>query len=177
MAERREAEEAERRRAEAAAAPDALVAKPRRRLGMKVGFGLALILLIGAIGTARRPSAPDLAADCVNAAFKLSANAVKQARPLTYTIVGPETKRFVLGLDTRTFVRDAEGWAAVPLPGKEDSYEVAAGVEPTTGCRRTGIFGLPVPLGDHTITLYELRENDVVEVAHQTITVTENDPK
>jgi hypothetical protein len=149
-------------------------APPNRHVFRKVLLGLALLLLLQQIATARRPT-PQLAANCTTPSFKLSALTVKQARPLTYTIVGPAEGKFVLGVDTATFTHDAGGgWSGVPLPGKEDSYEVAAGVKPMKGCRRTGIFSLPVPLGQHVVTLYELRDTGAHELQHETITVTED---
>jgi hypothetical protein len=157
-------------------APDALWARPRRGVGSKILIGVGLLALLGYIGASRRPPPPNLAPNCEKASFALSSATVKAAKPLTYTIVGPNAHRYVLGVDTLSFVRADDGsYSAVPVPGREDSYEVAAGVKPMKGCRRTGIFALPVPPGDHVVTLYELTDTDVVEVERQTITVTESD--
>ena len=176
IAARAEAARAEGRTAERGAGgpapPDALRA-PSRHVGGKILIGAAFLLLLQQIGAARRPPAPTLAPNCTAAAFKLSANTVKQARPLTYTIVGPDGHRFVLGVDTASFVHNPDGgWSAVPLQGADDSFEVAAGVKPMKGCRRTGLFSLPIPLGEHTVTLYELTDTGAVELERQTITVT-----
>jgi hypothetical protein len=161
---------------EEAAAPDALWARPRRSVGTKVLIGVGLLALLGYIGAARQPQPPKLAPNCERASFALSSYSVKTAKPLTYTIVGPADRRYVLGVDTLTFVRAADGsYGAVPVPGREDSYEVAAGVKPMKGCRRSGVFSLPVPVGEHVVTLYELTGADVAEIERQTITVTEND--
>jgi hypothetical protein len=174
MAAKREAEQSAG--PEAPDAPDALWARPRRGVGTKVLMGVALLALLGYIGAARRPLPPKLAPNCEKASFALSSDTVKAAKPLTYTIVGPNGHRYVLGVDTLSFVRADDGsYGAVPIRGREDSYEVAAGVKPMKGCRRTGVFSLPVPVGEHVITLYELTDTDVVEIERQTITVTESD--
>jgi hypothetical protein len=157
-------------------APDALWARPRRNVGTKILFGVGLLALLGYIGASRQPAPPKLAPNCEKASFALSSTTVRAAKPLTYTIVGPNGHRYVLGVDTLSFVRNDDGsYAAVPAPGRENSYEVAAGVKPMKGCRRTGVFALPVPPGEHVITLYELTDTDVVEVERQTITVTASD--
>lgn len=137
-------------------------------------LGLVVLLFLMRLGTARRPQPPDLAADCTKPAFKLSVTSVAQNRPVAYTIVGPEGRRYVLGFDTSTFApRPDGGWDAVPKPGREDSVLVAAGVEPMKGCSRTGFFATPVPIGTHTVTLYELTDRGVLFVDEQEIEVTE----
>jgi hypothetical protein len=157
-------------------APDALWARPRRNVGTKILIGVGLLALLGYIGASRQPAPPKLAPNCEKASFALSSATVRAAKPLTYTIVGPDGHRYVLGVDTLSFVRNADGsYGAVPMPGRENSYEVAAGVKPMKGCRRTGVFALPVPPGEHVMTLYELTDTDVVEVERQTITVTASD--
>lgn len=176
MAERRAAEQATG--GEGPAAPDALWARPRRKIGVKLLIGVAVLVLIARVGAARRPPAPVLAASCTTPSFALSAYTVKQARPLVYTIVGPEDRRYVLGLDTLTFVRqDDGGWNAVPAPGDEDSYLIPAGVAPMKHCRRTGLFSLPVPVGEHVLTLYELKGTQAPEIQRVTVTVTADDPR
>jgi hypothetical protein len=156
-----------------AEAPDLLRAPPRR-VGRKILAGFAFLLFLQQVAASRKPPAPDLAANCTTPSFALSTHSVKQARPLTYTIVGPDGGRFVLGVDTASFVPQPDGgWAAVPLPGGEDSYEVAAPAQPMKGCRRTGLFALPVRLGAHVVTLFELRGSTAVEIQREPITVTD----
>ncbi|MDQ1711099.1 MAG: hypothetical protein QOE45_549 [Frankiaceae bacterium] len=177
---------AERRAAEAAAAaaergpgaahadaPDALQARPRRRFGAKVFVGVAVLLLLLRVGLARRPEPPALAASCTTPAFALSATTVKQARPVSFTIVGPDSGRYVIGVNTTGFRHQPEGgYVAVPIPGREKDVITGAGVQPMKGCRRTGYFALPISPGDATVTLYELTSTGTVELAHRTVTVT-----
>jgi hypothetical protein len=179
MAERRAAEDAADRALGAPGngtgdgTPDALLVRPRRRILLKVFVGFGVLLLLLRLGIARRPKPPDLAADCARPAFALSALTVKQSRPLSYAIVGPNDKRYVLGVNTTAFTHKPEGgYAPVPIPGRENDVIVAAGVEPMTGCKRTGFFALPIALGDARVTLYELTADGTVELDRKTVTVT-----
>lgn len=181
MAARREAEAAAARAEGApagAAAPDAL-ATVRRSYGVvrRVLIGLVLLLGIAWIAAQQRPAAPELAADCAKPAFALSAEKVKQARLVQYTVVGPETKRYALAVGAARFTRNASGgWDPVPLPGWQGRPLVAGGTGPLTGCRLAGQLGLPVPVGEHAVVLYELTDAGSLEVARKTIEVTEHDP-
>jgi hypothetical protein len=158
---------------DAPSAPDLLAVRRRRRVLPKVTTGLAVLGAFFLITNASRPKPPALAADCAKPAFALSAESVKESRPVWYTIVGPDTKRYVLGVNTAGFVRRADGgYDAVPVRGRENAMIVAAGVKPMKGCRRTGYFGLPVPPGTHEVTLYELTDAGTVAVERRNIEVT-----
>jgi hypothetical protein len=177
----------ERRAAEAAAlraggaggadgsAPDALEARPRRRFLVKLLVGLAVLALFARVGLARRPQPPALAASCATPAFALSATTVKQARPVSFTIVGPDDGRYVIGVNTTAFRHKPDGgYDPVPLPGVDPVKDVVVvGVRPMKNCRRTGFFGLPVRLGDTRVTLYALTPTGTTELARKTITVTQ----
>jgi hypothetical protein len=171
MAERRAAE-AEAARAESAA-PDALAARPRRRFLLKLFVGLMVLGLLARVGIARRPQPPALAASCTTPAFALSATTVKQARPVSYTIVGPNDGRYVIGVNTTEFRHKAEGgYDPVPLPDVDPVKDVVfEGVKPMKGCRRTGFFALPIRLGEARIALYELTPTGTTELARKTVTV------
>jgi hypothetical protein len=154
-------------------APDALLARPRRGIAFKVFIGLGVLLLLLRLGIARRPQPPALAASCTTPAFALSTMTVKQARPLSYAIVGPDAGRYVIGVNTTEFRHKAEGgYEPVPIPGRENDVIVAAGVKPMKNCRRTGFFALPIALGDARVTLYELTPTGSRELARETVTVT-----
>jgi hypothetical protein len=167
MAGKREADQAAARADDET--PDALLARPRRNIGRKVFFGLAFLLLLQQIGAARKPP-PQLAPDCANPGFKLASDTVKQARFVTYSIVGPNGRWYALGVDTNTLVRRADGgWDGVATPGQPE-FRVAASVKSLTGCRHNGQFGVPFfPAGQHTVTMYDLTSGTAVEVGHRAI--------
>ena len=97
-----------------------------------------------------------------------------QGKPVAFTIVGPDGRTFALGLDTETFRRGPDGtWQAVPRRGFADTFLTPATPEPMRGCKRLGVFATPVPLGKHTVTLYELTDRGVVFVEQQDLEVTE----
>jgi hypothetical protein len=156
------------------AAPDALWTKQRRGIGTKVLIGAGLLLLLGYIGASQKPSAPPIAASCTKPAFALSTYTPKQARPVTFSVVGPPGKIYTLAVDTLTFEHQPQGgWTAVPAPGREESV-VLVRVKPFKKCRTAGIFALPVPLGAHTVTLFELTGTQAPEVARADILVTDD---
>lgn len=137
-------------------------------------FGLVVLLFLGAVAVARRPQPPSVEPDCARAAFHLSATSVAQNRTVAYTIVGPDGREFALGLDTRTFERGPDGrWRGVPKPGYEQTFLEPAPAARLTGCKRDGVFATPVPLGTHTVTLYELTDRGALFVTEQRLEVTE----
>jgi hypothetical protein len=156
------------------AAPDALWAKPRRGIASKVLIGAGLLLLLGFIGASQKPSSPALAASCTKPAFALSTYTPKQARPVTFSVVGPPDRLYTLAVDTLTFEHEADGgWTPVPAPGREESV-ILVRVKPLKKCRTSGVFALPVPLGTHTVTLFELTGAQAPEVARTDVLVTDD---
>ncbi|HEX8004790.1 MAG TPA: hypothetical protein VF519_19050 [Mycobacteriales bacterium] len=169
MAERREAEAA----ATGAAATDREVARldrpPRRNVLAKALVGVLGLMLLSIAALARRPRTPELAASCTTPAFALASPA-KQNRPLAFTMVGPSDRLYALGLDSLGFVREGGTWRAVRKP---DSPEpVYAAPARLADCRRTGVLNVAVPPGEHTVSMYELTEDQgAVEVRRQTVEV------
>ncbi|HEU0130942.1 MAG TPA: hypothetical protein VFQ85_08130 [Mycobacteriales bacterium] len=163
--------------------PDALYAVPSRRIGRKLALGLGLLLLLMWIGVNRRPKPPFLEVSCTTPAFALSTHEVEFAHPVTYTVVGPEAEKLVIGVDTQTFrhLDGAGGYEPVPLPGTDPRPIIAAGHlsreegHPMKGCRRSGVFALPITPGPHVVILYELTPTGATEVARQDVTVTPSD--
>ena len=109
-----------------------------------------------------------VAANCERPAFELSSPA-RQNRPAAYTMVGPADRRYALGIDTATFVDRGGTWVPVPQPGHPADQLVAVSAEPMPDCRRIGFVGLPLALGPHTVTMYELTPSGAVEVQRATI--------
>lgn len=142
----------------------------------KVLLGLVIIGFLSWVAAMRRPNAPDLAADCTKAAFRLSSEKVETARPLTYTMVGAAGREYALGVNTVSFTGSPGAWRPVAAAGHENDVILAATPAPMpAGCKRTGLFALPVPPGKHTVTLYELVSGGAVFVAQQEIEVTEDE--
>ena len=155
--------------------PDALEGKPRRNITRKVMLGLVVLLFLMRLGAERRPKAPDLAADCAKPAFKVSAASVRQSGPVAYRIVGPNGRDYRVGVDIRTWERRADGvWTPVPKPGYEGTYLAELKPAAMKDCAREGLFALPVPVGTHTMTLYELTERGPLFVAEEQVEVTED---
>jgi hypothetical protein len=134
----------------------------------KVGIGLMCLMVLATAALIRRPRPPLLAANCEKPTFELSSPA-KQNRPAAYTMVGPADRQYALGIDTATFVNRGGSWVPVPQPGRPADQLVAVSAEPMPRCRRIGYLGLPLALGQHTVTMYELTPTGAVEVQRATI--------
>ena len=129
---------------------------PKLRIGnFRVGplgfvVGLLIIVFVGTsvrFGGGTRP--PALAASCDRSALAISATEVRRGQPLRYTVVGPAT-RVVVAIDAASLSPDL---TATPLPGASESQVIRP---PTTlsGCKATGILGVQVPAGEHTVSVF-----------------------
>lgn len=185
MAERREAERRDAALAGAPAGADLPPTaeqrvlrgdlKPKRRILNKVVYGLIALLILGIAGETRRQRAPVLEPDCTKPAFALS-SPVRQGRPTAFTMVGPSGRQYVLGVNTASFVRDGSTWRPVPLLGKSGADVVVVESEDMPECRRTGVLNLAVPLGEHTVSMYELTDDQgAIEVQREPIVVIDPD--
>jgi hypothetical protein len=152
---------------------------PSHHLGRKLFIGLVVVLLIGVVGVSRRPKAPLLVPDCTTPAFKLSTETPKQNHPVAFTMVGPPGRLYVLGVDTVSFEHhpgEDTAWLPVAMSGVDQEDILVVGSAPMPKCRRVGVFAVPIPLGGHLVTMYELTEDrGAVEVARTTIHVTGSD--
>jgi len=163
------------------AAPDllAMARPPSHRLGRKMFIGVAVILLIGVVGASRRPRAPLLAPDCTTPAFKLSTETPRQNHAVAFTMVGPPGRIYVLGVDTVSFEHhpgEDTAWLPVAMSGVDQENVLVVGSAPMPKCRRVGVFAVPIPLGGHLVTMYELTDDrGAVEVARTTLHVTTAD--
>jgi len=142
--------------------------RPSRNVLRKVGIGLAGFMVLATAALVRRPQPPGLAANCDKPAFELS-SPTRQNRPAAYTMVGPAGRRYALGVDTATFVQREGRWTAVPQPGRAADQVVVVMAESLPKCRRIGYLGLPLALGTHTATMFELTPSGAaVEVQRAT---------
>jgi hypothetical protein len=154
---------------------------PSHHLGRKLVIGLAVIVLIGVVGANKRPSAPLLAPDCTTPGFKLSTETPRQNHPVAFTMVGPPGRIYVLGVDTVSFEHHpgAEAaWLPVAVSGVDQENVLVVGSAPMPKCRRVGVFAVPIPLGGHLVTMYELTDDrGAVEVARTTLRVIDPDTR
>lgn len=147
--------------------------RPKRNVLAKAGVGLAGLMVLAMAAMARAPRPPRLAADCIKPAFAVSSPA-KQHRPIAFTIVGPSDRRYALGVDTATFVEQGGAWVPVPQAGKTADDVVVVKDEAMPRCARTGAFSLGLPLGRHTVTLYELVPGrGAIEIQRETLELVE----
>ena len=132
-------------------------------------------MLLATAALTRAPKAPELATSCVTPAFAMETPA-KQNRPVAFTMVGPSDRRYALGVNTATFVRQDGQWFPVPLLGKPATEVVIVAAKAMPECKRTGVFNVPVPVGEVTVTMYELTEDrGAVEVQRETLAVLDPD--
>lgn len=138
-------------------------------------LGLVFLSFLLALASSRRPQPPVVDPNCERPSFALSLTTVDQNKPVAFTVVGPAGREYALGLDTTTFERTPEGgWRGVPKPGFEQTFLTPMLPERLpAGCTRPGIFATPVPLGKHSVTLYELTDRGAVFVQQEVLEVVE----
>ncbi|HVF06494.1 MAG TPA: hypothetical protein VNA20_16755 [Frankiaceae bacterium] len=141
----------------------------------KVLLGLVFLSFLLALASSRRPQPPVVDPNCQRASFALSLTTIDQNKPVAFTVVGPAGREYALGLDTATFERTPQGtWRAVPKAGFEQTFLTPMPPERMpAGCTRPGIFATPVPLGKHSVTLYELTERGALFVEQHDLEVVE----
>lgn len=128
---------------------------PKLRIGnLRVGplgfvVGLLIIVFVGTsvrFGGGARP--PQLAASCDTPALAISADTVRRGQPLRYAVVGP-APRVVVAIDAASLSADG---TATPLAGRTEAQVVPS--TELAGCKATGILGVQVPAGEHTVSVF-----------------------
>lgn len=120
---------------------------------------LAGVLAIVFLRTSSTSPTPRLDADCTTPAFALSMETAEMGSPVEWTVVGPASERFALAVDAAGVQRGPTGrLTAQPAAGLTlDDVQLASELEIVpTGCRATGLFGVRVRPGEHTVTLFRL---------------------
>lgn len=129
---------------------------PKLKVGrMRVGamgflLGFLALFVLGAVYSASSRTAPELEPDCERPQLALAQAQVEQFQPLSYSYVGPDG-RVLLLVDAAGI----EGGRPVPLPGR--TVQVIGGEHQVTDCRLTGVFGVQVPPGQHTLQVWPVR--------------------
>ena len=147
-------------------------ARPRMTLVL-VLFGLALLYAL--VQSARNNAAPKLAADCEHSRLALSTSSVRHGAPMRWTATGPAEGSVIVAVDVARFTRSADGSLhPQPAPGRRLEETQAASYErQLTGCRASGQFGVTVPAGRHTVTLFRLSATGSEAVASAPLEVTD----
>ncbi len=136
-----------------------------------------LVFFVGAVlfalVQASRSGAPELAADCDRAQLALSTAQPQQGDPVHWTATGPADAPAILAIGVASFDRGADGEYRIrPLPGRAAEQTQAASHQfRLSGCVESGYFGVTVPPGEHTVTLFRLTESGSESLASHRITV------
>ena len=128
--------------------------KPLRVGKLKVGslgllggfFVLVLLVSINNLGG----GAGELPASCTSYGLKLPTAAVREHAPVSWSAAGPDGE-VVLALDAASLRADL---SAVALPGR--TAQVIRPALRLSGCAGSAVFGVQVPAGTHTATLFRL---------------------
>lgn len=154
---------------------------PRQRLPtpprLGLVFGLFALILITTVVQSGRDRPPELAADCANSRLVLSTASVRQGNPVRWTATGPEDGTVLLGIDIARVTRTSDGaLKGQPVSGKSiEQTQRAAKEQRLTGCRGSGVFGVVVPPGKHTVTLFRLSGSGGSPAASAPLEVTSRD--
>lgn len=122
-------------------------------LGLLGGF-FVIVLLVSVSNLGG--GAPALPANCTAYGLKLPTAAVREHAPVRWSAAGPDGE-VVLAIDAATLGADL---SAVPLPGR--TAQVIRPALRLTGCAGAAVFGIQLPAGPHTATLFRLTPNGPV---------------
>ena len=98
-------------------------------------------------GSQQKP--PALATSCDSPALALSTATTTRGMPLRWTAVGPPDA-VVIAIDV---ARLDAGLTATPVPGATEPQVVPIRT-PLKGCKATGVLGVQVPVGAHTVSVF-----------------------
>ena len=147
--------------------------KPLRVGKLKVGslgllggfFVLVLLVSINNLGG----GAGELPASCTSYGLKLPTAAVREHAPVSWSAAGPDGE-VVLALDAASLRADL---SAVALPGR--TAQVIRPALRLSGCAGSAVFGVQVPAGRHTATLFRLTPDGPVATVSRPLEVKVSD--
>lgn len=108
------------------------------------------VVLIAIFRASSNP-APSVKASCTEPAYALSKTEVKSYGTLKWSAAGPTGSSVVFGVDTTT------------VPGALDEG-LLSGPTALKACRASGLFGVGVPEGDHTLTAFLVAADGTAKV-------------
>ena len=135
-------------------------------LGLLGGFFvLVLLVSVSRLGG----TAPGIAANCTSYGLKLPTSPVVEHAPVAWSAAGPDGE-VVLALDTASLHIASLGadLTAVAVAGRTAQVLPAIGL---SGCAAAAVFGVQLPAGTHTATLFRLTPSGAVAVASQRLVV------
>ena len=116
-------------------------------LGLLGGFFILVLLVsIGGLGGSK----DGLPANCTTYALQLPTAAVGEHTPVRWSAAGPDSE-VVLAIDAAALRADL---SAVPLAGR--TAQVIRPALRLIGCAGSSVFGIQLPAGPHTVTLFRL---------------------
>ena len=129
--------------------------KPLRVGKLKVGSlgllgGFFVLVLLVSLNNLGNGAGEQLPANCTSYGLKLPTAAVREHAPVSWSAAGPDGE-VVLALDAASLRPDL---SAVPLPGR--TAQVIRPALRLSGCAGSAVFGVQVPAGTHTATLFRL---------------------
>ena len=135
-------------------------------LGLLGGFFvLVLLVSISSLGSTE----DGLPANCTAYGLRLPTTAVREHAPVRWSAAGPDGE-VVLAVDAAALRADL---SAVPLPGR--TAQVIRPALRLTGCAGSSVFGIQLPAGPHTATLFRLTPAGPVAVVSQPLLVQVSD--
>jgi hypothetical protein len=93
--------------------------------------------------------APKLARSCETPGLALSVSTVRRGFPLYYAVTGPD-RTVVIAIDAAALSPDL---TATLTPGATEAQVVRV-PKKMSGCKGTGVLGVQVPAGRHTVNVF-----------------------
>lgn len=154
-------------------APDEARPLPKLRFGnLRIGslgllVGIFAIFLVGSgVRYGGQNHVPKLSTSCQTPALAISAHAVIRGTPLYYAVTGPN-RTVIVAIDAAALSSDLTA-AAISGAGEPQVIRVPLRM---SGCRGTGVLGVQVPAGDHTVSIFPAEGGE--PLASEPLTVTD----
>ncbi|MCW2600431.1 MAG: hypothetical protein JWM02_2260 [Frankiales bacterium] len=109
------------------------------------------VIAIGLIRSNTGSGAPRVAGSCTKAAFAVDKTNVTSYGALRWSAAGPAEDRVAFAVDTST----------LPTSG---AHGLLLGPVPLTGCKASGRFGVPLPAGQHLLTVFTVTPDGTATV-------------
>jgi len=156
--------------------PDLQFERPPRPGGRTLTALLVVVAVVAVAQVFGSARTPELATDCDAPALALSTDSADRGTPVRWAATGPDEGRYILAVDVVSIAPrpGSDVFDGQPAPGRR-LPETQTASEPfrLRDCAADGVFGVRVPAGEHTVTMFRLDDGGSVAVSSHPLEVTE----
>jgi len=156
--------------------PDLQFERPPRPGGRTLTALLVVVAVVAVAQVLSSGRTPELPTDCDTPALALSTDSADRGTPVRWAATGPDEGQYILAVDVVSIAPrpGSDVFDGEPAPGRQ-LPETQTASEPfrLRNCTADGVFGVRVPPGEHTVTMFRLTGGGSVPVASRPLEVSE----